>query len=64
MINGNTLIELGYKPAKWFKDAIDYANANELQGLELVNYLKSVCPPPVIEIEPHLEPLHYHKNFE
>jgi len=64
MINGNTLIELGYKPAKWFKDAIDYANTNELQGLELVNYLKSVCPPPVIEIEPHKEPLHYHKNIE
>lgn len=22
MINGNALIELGYKPSKWFKEAI------------------------------------------
>ena len=62
-INGNTLIGLGYKPDKWFKDAIDYANKNNLSGIDLEVYLKSVCPPKVEHIEPHTEPLHYHKNI-
>ena len=40
MINGNTLIELGYKPSKWFKDALLYANENNLEGQKLKDYLK------------------------
>lgn len=63
MITGSTLIELGYKPNKWFKKAIEYANENNLTGLDLELYLKSVCPPNVIEIEPHSEPLPYIKNI-
>lgn len=63
MVNGNTLIELGYKPDKWFKDAILFANDNSLQGDALKQYLESVCPPPVIEIEPHKEPIPYIKNI-
>ncbi len=63
MITGTTLIELGYKPAKWFKDAIDHANKNNLSGIDLEVYLQSVCPPKVDEIEPHIEPLHYHRNI-
>lgn len=62
-INGKTLIELGYKPNKWFKDAILYANENNLSGKELEDYLKSSCPPPIIEIEPYNEPLTYIKNI-
>lgn len=49
MITGNDLINLGFKPGKWFKDAIDHSNENNLQGNELVEYLNSVCPPPYIE---------------
>ena len=49
-INGNTLIELGYKPGKWFKEALDHANAHQLEGESLVNYLDSVKPPPMIEL--------------
>lgn len=63
MIDGNTLIKLGYKPAKWFRDTILFANENNLEGEELESYLKSVAPQPVIEIEPHKNPLQYIKNI-
>lgn len=62
-INGNTLIELGYKPDKWFKEAIKHANANKLSGIDLEVYLKSVAPKPVQHIHPHEEPIHYHRNI-
>ena len=29
-ISGDTLIELGYRPGKWFKEAIEYINENQL----------------------------------
>lgn len=60
-ITGNTLIGLGFKSGKWFKDAIVYANANSLEGHELLNYLNSVCPPPFIE--PLENALSYIKNI-
>lgn len=63
MINGNTLIGLGYKPSKWFKDAISYSNENNLEGQKLKDYLESVCPPPIIELEPHKESIPYFKNI-
>jgi len=28
---GKTLIDLGYKPNKWFTEAIEYINANNVQ---------------------------------
>ncbi len=61
MINGKTLIDLGYKPAKWFADAITYVNTNNLDGFELKIYLEEVCPPP--PIEPFAKPLDYAKNI-
>ena len=63
MINGNALIKLGYKPSKWFRDAILFANENNLEGIELENYLKSVSPKPVIEIEPYNYPVPYIRNI-
>ncbi len=63
MINGNSLIELGYKPAKWFKLAIEYANLNNLDKEQLGEYLKSIAPAKVIEIEPHENPIPYFKNI-
>jgi RNA-splicing ligase RtcB len=62
-ITGNTLIQLGYKPSSWFKDAITFANENNLDGEELENYLKSACPPPVITIEPFENPINFIKNI-
>jgi RNA-splicing ligase RtcB len=62
MITGKTIIELGYRPGKWFKDAISHANENNLEGEELIKYLDSVCPP--APIEPFIEPVSYQKNIE
>lgn len=61
MINGNTLLELGFKSGSWFKDAIEFANKNNLQGQELTDYLNTVCPPPFIE--PFENPISYVKNI-
>ena len=34
-ITGNTLIEMGYQPGKWFKEALAYANEHQLAGSDL-----------------------------
>jgi len=61
MITGNDLVALGYKPGKWFREAIDFANQNELQGSPLRDYLSSVCPK---TIAPHTEPVAFFQNIE
>ena len=61
MITGKDLIDLGYRPSKWFKDAIDYANENNLSSESLVEYLKKVSP---AIIEPHKEPVAFFKNIK
>ena len=60
MITGKDLIEMGYKPNKLFKEAIEYANANNLSGDALREYMDSIQP---VYIEPHKEPLNFHKNI-
>ncbi|MEO0732350.1 MAG: RNA-splicing ligase RtcB, partial [Bacteroidota bacterium] len=60
MITGKTLIDLGYTPGKWFATAIAYANAQELTGAALTTYLDAHQP---VSIEPHAEPLTYHRNL-
>lgn len=37
--DGNTLIELGYQPGKWFGEALDYINTHKLEGEKLLHYL-------------------------
>lgn len=61
MITGNTLINMGYKPGSWFKEAIRTANEQNLGEAELDAYLKTVCPPPAINVRPH--PIMYHRNI-
>jgi hypothetical protein len=39
--NGNHLIELGYRPAKWFKEAIAYINENHLDEIRSKNIWNS-----------------------
>lgn len=51
---------MGYKPNKLFKEAIEYANANNLSGDALREYMDSIQP---VHIEPHKEPLNFHKNI-
>ena len=60
MINGNTLIELGYKPAKWFSEAIEEANKRNLSGDALKAFIDEIKPPPPIEPQTGLK---YHKNI-
>lgn len=60
MITGKDLIEMGYKPNKLFKEAIEYANANNLSGDALREYMDSIHP---VHIEPHKEPLNFYKNI-
>lgn len=60
MITGKTLIDLGFKPSKWFKEVIEHANQQGLQGEALVNYAQSKLP---VIIDPYDRPLDYHKNI-
>ena len=61
-INGNTLIELGFTPDKWFKDAIEHININQLNGEERTVYLKQFEAEPMIEL--HAEPVEYSFNIK
>lgn len=61
-ITGKELIDLGYKPDRWFKEALQHINANNLKGKEMEDYLKSVCPPP--PIEPHNPSLDFWINIK
>ncbi len=50
LINGNTLIKLGFRPGKWFKTAIEHINENQLEGAEMLTYLEQFKSPPPIEL--------------
>ena len=43
-ITGKDLIALGHTPGPWFGAAIEYANANGLQGAALAAYLNGIAP--------------------
>lgn len=60
-ITGKYLLELGYKQGKWFKAAIQHANAHRLVDQELISYLDSVKPN---YVEPHQEPVEFHTNIK
>jgi RNA-splicing ligase RtcB len=60
MITGNDLINLGFKPGKWFKEVIIYANQNQLSGDSLKDYVESVRPK---YIDPHSEPVEFYVNI-
>lgn len=60
MITGKDIIDLGFKPGKWFKDAIEYANQHQLSGESLKDYIVSIQPK---FIEPYSEPIDFYKNI-
>lgn len=62
MITGKTLIALGYKPGKWFKEALAHANKENLSGEALTQFLES-AKPNIEVIEPHNVPVDYYKNI-
>ncbi|GAB4397670.1 MAG: RtcB family protein [Microscillaceae bacterium] len=60
MITGKDLIDLGYRPGKWFKEAIKVANQQQLSGPALVNYLNTVAPKTIL---PHEQAVFFHQNI-
>lgn len=60
-ITGKDLLEMGYKQGKWFRAALDHANAERLTGEDLRNYLEAVKP---IQIPPHDSAQQYYINIE
>ena len=61
-INGDTLIALGFKPAKWFSKAINYMNENELSIEEMHDYLEQFKAAPVLEL--HTTNIEYSLNLK
>lgn len=61
MITGKTILDLGFKAGKWFKEAIEVANQQQLEGEALVSYLKTIAPK---EIPPYEQALDFHQNIE
>ncbi|MCG8576527.1 MAG: RtcB family protein [Flavobacteriales bacterium] len=61
-INGHTLIELGYTPDKWFKEAIVHINENQLSGEAMLEYLEQFKSDPVIDL--HKESVGFSVNIK
>ena len=60
-ITGKTLIDLGFKPGKWFPEAMDHINTNELDWDAMMSYLAQFRSPP--EIGLLAEPVDYKLNI-
>lgn len=60
MITGKDLIDLGYRPGKWFKEALEYVNENNLSEQSLVDYLEKVSPK---LINPRKNPIEFYENI-
>ena len=60
MVSGKNLIELGFKSGKWFKEAIEFINQNQLRGEVMLNYLEKFRPK---YIEPFSEHVSFYKNI-
>lgn len=55
-INGKTLIDLGFTSGRWFKDAIEHINTNQLSGQAMLDYLEQFRLGPVMDLhEQHVE---------
>ena len=59
-ITGKELIEMGYRQGRWFKNALEHANAHRLVGDDLKAYLDEAAP---AIIDPHAKPVPYHLNI-
>ena len=50
-ITGQYLIDLGYKPAKWFSEALQYINDKDLSEVEISEYLEQFQSPEPIPLK-------------
>lgn len=60
-ITGNEIIELGYRPGKWFKKAIQYIEENELSQEQMEAYLEQFRSPDPIPL--HEQPADFIINI-
>ncbi|MGB0423457.1 MAG: RtcB family protein, partial [Flavobacteriales bacterium] len=51
IVSGKTLVELGFVPDKWFKEAISHINENQLDEEEMATYLAQFKRPPMIPLK-------------
>jgi len=61
-INGNTLIKMGYQPAKWFSEALTHINKNKLSDEALHQCLEQFKTPPAVKLLS--EPAKFSVNIE
>ncbi|AWV98535.1 RtcB family protein [Arcticibacterium luteifluviistationis] len=61
-ITGKTLIKLGFIPAKWFTNAIDHINENNLETTEMLSYLEQFKLGPMLPL--HETPVKYAINIK
>lgn len=55
-ITGHDLIDLGFRSGKWFKEAIEHINSNQLEGEALVTYLEKFRTPDPIALHKEAKP--------
>ena len=60
-ITGKTLIALGFESGKWFPEAIEHVNKNQLSEADMLAYLEQFKSEPMIGL--HSEALAYSKNI-
>lgn len=49
-ITGKDLIEMGFKSGKWFPEAMEHINSNELTEVQIMDYLEQFKPVPEIPL--------------
>lgn len=49
-ITGKTLIDLGFRSGKWFPEAIEYINTNQLEGEIMSEFLEQYRLPPMLNL--------------
>jgi RNA-splicing ligase RtcB len=59
-ITGKDLIEMGYAPGRWFRNALTHVNAHQLSEQEVKTFLEEAAPEIV---SPFDQPLDYTKNI-
>lgn len=63
-IDGNYIVKLGYRPAKWFKEALLYINQNDLNEQQIALYLEQYRSPDPLELLTTHAPLHINISAE
>jgi len=61
-VTGKTLIDLGFREGRWFKDVLAHINENELEGELLTNYLDQYKMQPIQEL--HKEVMAFSINIK